>query len=289
MAKYLFLIPLYNDWRSLNLLLKKINFEMSKKKQVAEVIILNDASDTINNISKKKLFFLKKIKIINLKTNLGSQKAISIGLKYLLNLKKKFIITVMDSDGEDDPSKINEMIKAAKISPNSIIVSCRTKRKEILIFRILYRIHLFLTYVLTGKWISFGNYSSFDSRNLLKLQKNNNTWFALSSSIINNCKVKSIDAERKKRFFDKSKVSYVSLFFHSLRIISVFQKKVLVNSILYISFLFFLNSFLETYILSFFISFLILINISILIIKKLLRLDQFDKRIEFIESIDKIK
>jgi len=288
-AKYLFLIPLYNDWRSLNLLLKKINFEMSKKKQVAEVIILNDASDTINNISKKKLFFLEKIKIINLKTNLGSQKAISIGLKYLLNLKKKFIITVMDSDGEDDPSKINEMIKAAKISPNSIIVSCRTKRKEILIFRILYRIHLFLTYVLTGKWISFGNYSSFDSRNLLKLQKNNNTWFALSSSIINNCKVKSIDAERKKRFFDKSKVSYVSLFFHSLRIISVFQKKVLVNSILYISFLFFLNSFLETYILSFFISFLILINISILIIKKLLRLDQFDKRIEFIESIDKIK
>lgn len=262
---------------------------MSKKKQVAEVIILNDASDTINNISKKKLFFLEKIKIINLKTNLGSQKAISIGLKYLLNLKKKFIITVMDSDGEDDPSKINEMIKAAKISPNSIIVSCRTKRKEILIFRILYRIHLFLTYVLTGKWISFGNYSSFDSRNLLKLQKNNNTWFALSSSIINNCKVKSIDAERKKRFFDKSKVSYVSLFFHSLRIISVFQKKVLVNSILYISFLFFLNSFLETYILSFFISFLILINISILIIKKLLRLDQFDKRIEFIESIDKIK
>ncbi len=88
MAKYLFLIPLYNDWRSLNLLLKKINFEMSKKKQVAEVIILNDASDTINNISKKKLFFLEKIKIINLKTNLGSQKAISIGLKYLLNLKK---------------------------------------------------------------------------------------------------------------------------------------------------------------------------------------------------------
>ena len=81
MAKYLFLIPLYNDWRSLNFLLKKINAEVSKKKRIAEVIILNDASKTKKTLSKKSLSSLKKINIINLKENLGSQKAISIGLE----------------------------------------------------------------------------------------------------------------------------------------------------------------------------------------------------------------
>ena len=91
MPKYLFLIPLYNDWRSLNLLLKKINLELSKKKRVAEIIILNDASISKKKIFKKQLFFLKRIKIINLKTNLGSQKAISIGLKYVSNLKEQLL------------------------------------------------------------------------------------------------------------------------------------------------------------------------------------------------------
>ncbi len=289
MPKYLFLIPLYNDWRSLNLLLKKINLELSKKKRVAEIIILNDASISKKKIFKKQLFFLKRIKIINLKTNLGSQKAISIGLKYVSNLKKNFIITVMDSDGEDDPSKINEMIDSAEKTSDHIIVSSRTKRKEILIFRILYRIHLFLTFVLTGKWISFGNYSSFDSKNLSKLQKNNSSWFALSSTIIKNCKIKNIYAERKKRFFDRSKVSFLSLFFHSLRIVSVFQKRVLVNSILYIFVLFFLNIILDNYILIVLIFSLIFINVSILIAKEYLELDQFDRRIDLIKNIDKIK
>ena len=92
MTKYLFLIPLYNDWRSLNFLLKKINFEIANKKRVAEVIILNDASKAKNLISKKNLRYLKKISVVNLKENLGSQKAISIGLGYINSLRKKSII-----------------------------------------------------------------------------------------------------------------------------------------------------------------------------------------------------
>ena len=89
MTKYLFLIPLYNDWRSLNFLLRKINAEISKKKRSAEVIILNDASEIKKNLSKKNLSSLKKIDIVNLKENLGSQKAISVGLGYISKLKKK--------------------------------------------------------------------------------------------------------------------------------------------------------------------------------------------------------
>ncbi len=288
MTKYLFLIPLYNDWRSLNFLLRKINAEISKKKRSAEVIILNDASEIKKNLSKKNLSSLKKIDIVNLKENLGSQKAISVGLGYISKLKKKSIIIIMDSDGEDDPSQINLMIDKAKKFPNHVVVSNRTKRKEIFIFRILYKIHLILTFVFTGKWISFGNYSSFNIKNLKKLKKNNSTWYALSSGILHNCDIKNVYAERKKRFFDNSKVSFPSLFFHSLRIISVFQKRVFLTSILYTLILFFYPSF-ENNLVLFITSSLIILNISILITKSFLKLEDFENRLNFIGSVNKIK
>ncbi len=289
MTKYLFLIPLYNDWRSLNFLLKKINFEIANKKRVAEVIILNDASKAKNLISKKNLRYLKKISVVNLKENLGSQKAISIGLEYINSLRKKSIIIVMDCDGEDDPSKINIMIDKAKKFPNHVIVSNRTKRKEILIFRMLYKIHLMVTFIFTGKWISFGNYSSFNSKNLKKLKKNNNTWYALSSGIITNCETKNLYAERKKRFFDSSKVSFPGLFFHSLRVISVFQKKVLFFSAFYIfiSISIYLN--FENNLMLLFILFVLMLNILIIITKSYLKLEDFENRLNFIKNIDKIK
>ncbi len=288
MTKYLFLIPLYNDWRSLNFLLGKINAEISKKKRSAEVIILNDASEIKKNLSKKNLSSLKKIDIVNLKENLGSQKAISVGLGYISKLKKKSIIIIMDSDGEDDPSQINLMIDKAKKFPNHVVVSNRTKRKEIFIFRILYKIHLILTFVFTGKWISFGNYSSFNIKNLKKLKKNNSTWYALSSGILHNCDIKNVYAERKKRFFDNSKVGFPSLFFHSLRIISVFQKRVFLTSILYTLILFFYPSF-ENNLVLFITSSLIILNISILITKSFLKLEDFENRLNFIGSVNKIK
>ena len=288
MTKYLFLIPLYNDWRSLNFLLRKINAEISKKKRSAEVIILNDASEIKKNLSKKNLSSLKKIDIVNLKENLGSQKAISVGLGYISKLKKKSIIIIMDSDGEDDPSQINLMIDKAKKFPNHVVVSNRTKRKEIFIFRILYKIHLILTFVFTGKWISFGNYSSFNNKNLKKLKKNNSTWYALSSGILHNCDIKNVYAERKKRFFDNSKVGFPSLFFHSLRIISVFQKRVFLTSILYILILFFYPSF-ENNLVLFITSSLIILNISILITKSFLKLEDFENRLNFIGSVNKVK
>ena len=52
---------------------------------------------------------------IKIKRNVGSQKAIAIGLHYLLNKKKEFdYVTVMDGDGEDNPSEIEKMLRLAK-------------------------------------------------------------------------------------------------------------------------------------------------------------------------------
>ena len=87
---------------------------MSYLKKNAEILVVNDLS-TVKTPQFKKYDNINKIKILNLKENLGSQKAISIGLNYLnQNKDENSIITILDSDGEDDVSKIPNMIECAK-------------------------------------------------------------------------------------------------------------------------------------------------------------------------------
>ena len=107
---YLFLTPLYNDWDSLRILLRNLNNELKKKEIQSEVIVVNDCSTKNEKLKKNKLKFIKKITILNLKKNLGSQKAIFLGLKYIKKRKYKGILTILDSDGEDDVKKILQMI-----------------------------------------------------------------------------------------------------------------------------------------------------------------------------------
>ena len=121
-------IPVYNDWKSLNRLLIKINDKIKQVNSV-KILVVDDFSKTKCFLNKKKFNKLKEIKILRLNQNLGSQKAIAIGLEYLKKLNKNFYITVMDGDGEDDPSKIDEMVNTAKKYKNYIIVSCRKKKK----------------------------------------------------------------------------------------------------------------------------------------------------------------
>ena len=94
---------------------------------------------------------------------MGSQKAISIGLKHLETFKKDMIITILDSDGEDDTEKIPAMIELAERENDKVIVSTRTKRHENQLFKLLYPVHKLLTFIFTLQWISFGNFSSFSS------------------------------------------------------------------------------------------------------------------------------
>lgn len=274
------LLPLYNDWRSFNSLLKKINNELKNTKRYVDILILDDCSTQRSNVNFRKLKFIRKIKILTSATNLGSQKIISMGLDYIKN-KKNEIIVIMDSDGEDDVSYLNILIDQAIKKQNYVVVAKRKKRKESLMFKILYKIHLIITFFLTMKWISFGNYSSFHSKNLGKILKNNLSWLAYSSCVMHNCNIYKINAERQKRLHGKSKLSFFGLFKHSFRILSVFQKKILLTSIFYLFVISILKFSLPLEIIYIFVSILIIVNILVFITKKIILNDYPRKKLLF--------
>ena len=89
MNNFVILIPTFNDWKSLNKLLREIDKNISKYKGKFSVVVVNDASTIKPNLSLRNLKKLKKITLITNKKNLGSQKSIYLGLKYIKKIKKK--------------------------------------------------------------------------------------------------------------------------------------------------------------------------------------------------------
>ena len=251
MTKLKILLPLFNDWQSLDLLLKKINNLFKKNKIFIEVIIVNDKSTSKFKLSKN-FSKIQNIKIINLNKNLGSQKAIFIGLNYIYQKNNNSIIVVMDSDGEDDPLKIISLIKKVKNNPNYFIFVKRTKRLENFFLQFLNKIRLIITYLLTGKYLNIGNFSAFHSNLLKSILANKNLSLAYCSGVVkNHDKLIFLGFPKKKRFYGSSKVNIFFLLKYSINIISIFYKSVLLRtSILFLISLFYFNNFQEIFFFS---------------------------------------
>ena len=255
--KNIILIPVYNDWKSLNLLLSQINDQINYIGSV-QILIVNDASTQKPIFNKKNFNKIKEIKVLNLNKNVGSQKAICIGLDYLSKIKSTFYVTIMDGDGEDNPNELSKMIILANKHKNSVVVSSRLKRNENLIIKLGYKLHLIIAFIFTWKWISFGNFSTFHSKILKKINYNE-IYLAYSSGILKNFKIVKSFAVRQERYFGTSKVSLIKLIEHSMRVISVYQTRVMINSFLILLFLFFLKIEIFFLILPFIIFFFTLV------------------------------
>ena len=95
MNNFIILTPTFNDWRSLNKLLLEIDKNILGLKGSFKVLIINDASTIEPKLNLKNIKRLRKIHIVTLKKNLGSQKSICVGLKYLKKKKTKAIIVII--------------------------------------------------------------------------------------------------------------------------------------------------------------------------------------------------
>ena len=233
--RHIILIPVYNDEKSLNKLLENIDINLNELEGFeTEILILDDMSDNKITINIKEFINLKKMNILRVKKNLGSQKIIAVGLNYLKDIKEDFFVTIIDSDGEDNPMEIKKMLKLANENVEYVITSNRKSRKESILIKILYRLHLFITFLFTFKWITFGNYTTFNSNNIKKILIDKSSWLAHSSSVIKNCKIKRTYAKREKRYFDKSKLGLIKLVEHSLRVNAVFSNRILISTFSYI-------------------------------------------------------
>ena len=290
MKKFIILIPIFNDRESLTKLIEDINFEVKDFTFHISIIVVNDASSQqiIDNYPNTEN--INSIEIVNMKENRGHARCIASGLKYIFEKKEFDFVIPMDGDGEDRPEEIKNFIQLAEQSNDKTIIGERTKRSESLFFKTCYQFHKILTFGFTGQSIKFGNFTCLSKLTIEKMLNEKATWNSFSGSLKKVEKdLLSIASVRGTRYFGPSKMSFFNLLKHSLSIISVFRKTVLIRSAFFIVFYILLMQSNASIITSVPLVLLLIMIYSISNLALRENLDEFDKCLLNINDIEKIK
>lgn len=219
-----FLTPVYNDWESFAILIDEI-FNQENKLPDYNFFILAVNDGSTEELTEQKNLQSLPVTILNLKINIGHQRAIAVGLQYIYNEIEDYdFVVVMDSDGEDKPEGIKDLITKAELEKNKkIIFAQRKKRQESTFFKVGYFFYRYLFYFLTGQKISFGNFSVIPKELLSKVVHQSNIWNHYSGGIIQSkILYSSVLLDRGKRYKGVSKMNFSNLILHGLSSIAVY-------------------------------------------------------------------
>jgi len=217
------LIPIYNDWESLNILLSKIFSYNKNSVYKFNVLIIDDCSsekDTKNLYS----ILANEVEILRNEKNIGHGKSIAKGVEYLKKNKQFDFLIVMDGDGEDRPEEISDLVNKSLYNSDKTITANRVKRSEGLFFKFLYEWGKILVFLFTGKSIKFGNYVLIPYSHLSLISDKNDLSVSFSGTVEKYIFNKDfINSFRGLRYQGPTKMSFLKLILHSFRIISVFK------------------------------------------------------------------
>ena len=288
--KYVILVPIYNDRVSLKLLIENINNQVKDLNCKISVVIINDASSqqiidiypSIENIN--------SIEIVNMRENRGHTRCIAAGLKYINENKDYDYVIPMDGDGEDRPEEIKNFVELSKKAGDRSIVGERVKRSESVFFKLCYQFHKFLTLAFTGQTIKFGNFTCLSKSTVKKMLEEKATWNSFSGSLKKVEKnLLTSPSIRGPRYHGPSQMSFINLLKHSLSIISVFRKTVLIRSALFIVIYILLIKSNASIITSIPLVLLLVMIYSISSLSLRENFDEFNNSLNNIHEIDKIK
>ena len=222
MRETVIVIPQYNDWEALNLLIERLNCDVAADVLAATLLVVVDDCSSQDAPPTLQKFDGCGLQIVRLWRNMGHQRAIAIGLSYVADQLPCQRVVVMDADGEDAPKDINALIETAQQQPDRIVFAQRSKRHEGFLFQFFYGVYKFVFKQLTGQVITFGNFCLVPQRRLQNLVRVSEIWNNFPGGIIKSrlpyC---SVPIERGKRLAGKSKMNFVSLILHGLSSISV--------------------------------------------------------------------
>lgn len=226
MSNLLIVIPSYNDWEALELLLPIIDNFLILNKLNGSILIIDDASTIpLNQESLCQDFqAIDRVDILKLRRNLGHQRAIAIGLAYAEAQCSQDFVIVMDADGEDDPYGIEKLLEQYYQSEETkIIFARRSQRSESNTFRFFYALYRWIYRILTGKEISFGNFSLIPRSLLHQLVVVSEIWIHYASGTIKSrLPLAEVDIPRNRRLVGKSQMNFVSLVSHGLSSIAIY-------------------------------------------------------------------
>ena len=168
--------------------------------------------------------------VLRLKRNVGHQRAIAIGLNYVAEHYPAGQVVVMDSDGEDKPSTIAELLRVLDNDNTDVVVAQRKSRVETFKFKAFYVVYKVIFQLLTGKRISFGNFMALKPAAVKRLAPMQELWIHVAGSVlVSRLRLATCPLDRGARYAGQSKMNFVGLALHGFKGLMVFAEDVLVR------------------------------------------------------------
>ncbi len=168
--------------------------------------------------------------VIRLKRNVGHQRAIAVGIGYAAKHLPSATCIVMDSDGEDVPSTIPDILAPLAADNVDVVVAQRKSRVETLKFRLFYLLYKFLFKAMTGQAISFGNFMALKPAAVRRLSAMYELGIHVAGCVLmSRMRVDLRPIDRGPRYAGKSKMNFARLILHGFQAFMVFADHVLVR------------------------------------------------------------
>ena len=169
--------------------------------------------------------------VVCLKRNVGHQRAIAIGLGYVAEHLPEATCVVMDSDGEDLPVTIRDLLAKIKDENVDVAVAQRKSRVETFRFKAFYVVYKLLFQILTGRYISFGNFMALKPPAVQRLACMHELGTHIAGTVLTSkLQLGTCPLDRGPRYAGQSKMNFNGLVLHGFRALMVFAEDVLVRA-----------------------------------------------------------
>lgn len=220
------LIPVFNDWPAVAILLRNLDSVLQAHHLTARLLLIDDASSEppAPDFPGGPFHAIVRAEILELRRNLGHQRALAIGLAHIHEHIPCEAVLIMDGDGEDAPEDVPRLLEKYKAEGGRCIVFAqRLKRSESAIFKICYRLYRYTHLLLTGHAVRVGNFSLVPFSAVERLVAVDELWNHYAAAVFKARLPRAeVPTHRAKRLAGKPRMNFVALMLHGLSAISVF-------------------------------------------------------------------
>jgi glycosyltransferase involved in cell wall biosynthesis len=229
--------PSYDDVASFTVLRERIRDAVaSSPLQLAsiEFVVIDDTGGVDPNA--RFLRELDDVTVFDPPFNLGHQRAIVFGVRSVSpRLQEEDVVVTLDSDGQDKPEDLPRLVAPllADGDLRKIVLARRSKRREPLLFAVLYRLFRIFFRTLTGTVVRTGNFAAYrgwTARHVLR-----HPYFDLcySSTFLSlNLELEYVPCDRGERYAGRSRMGYRRLIMHGLSMLMPFTDRIAVRALI---------------------------------------------------------
>ena len=229
--------PVYRDVRSFRILRQRLLEVLAADAAASgevRFVVIDDTAGQDPEVDSLAEF--GDVTVLRPPFNLGHQRALVYALrKALPAIADEDAVVTLDADGEDRPEDLPRLLGELGARPAAerpVVLALRTKRRESLGFKVLYRLFRLLFRSLTGATVRSGNFAALPGSIARRALLHPTFDLSYSSAILAlDLPTAYVPCERGERYEGRSKMTYGKLAMHGLRMLMPFTDRIAIRAL----------------------------------------------------------